>query len=58
MKNFLSLSSENLFVFSPGTIPSVLSINSMMVMGLVSLSEMTMEQILARASPIDAVRYQ
>lgn len=38
-----------------GTIPIV---NSMMVMGLVSLPGMMTGQILAGASPIDAVRYQ
>jgi putative ABC transport system permease protein len=34
------------------------TINSMMVMGLVSLPGMMTGQILAGASPIDAVRYQ
>jgi putative ABC transport system permease protein len=38
-----------------GMIPTI---NSMMVMGLVSLPGMMTGQILAGASPIDAVRYQ
>jgi putative ABC transport system permease protein len=38
-----------------GMIPTI---NSMMVMGLVSLPGMMTGQILAGANPIDAVRYQ
>ncbi|MFM7580299.1 MAG: ABC transporter permease, partial [Microcystaceae cyanobacterium] len=38
-----------------GLIPTI---NSMMVMGLVSLPGMMTGQILAGASPLDAVRYQ